>query len=133
MNGASSINRNEICLGPVPSFTFGCVLYSGQRCRNVRQRIPSLADSTPIEITVELFGISDCAIGAPAYTPSILSGILICAQQIMEKKIHYPRNMSENQQDSNDSIALALNASFSDTMVSLLTLYLFLSLIDCSL
>jgi len=73
MNGVNTTNKNEICIGSVPSSTFGNVLYSGQDCRKMNQNIVGTK-----RIVIDLFGLSNCTIAAPAYSVSLLSLLLQC-------------------------------------------------------
>ena len=76
MNGVAATGVSEISLGPLPFSPHGCLLYSGQRCRYLQQRIPNMGMSKDINLVIELFGLIDCRVSAPAYTPSILSSLV---------------------------------------------------------
>lgn len=76
MNGIATTSMSEIAIGPLPFSVHGCILYSGQRCRQLQQHIPGIGGSNGINLLVELFGLSDCTVSAPSFTPSLLSSVI---------------------------------------------------------
>ena len=76
MNGIAATGMNEVCIGPLPFAYSGCLFYCGQKCRRLSQRLSCTGSGPGVDLVLELFGLSECTVSAPAFTPSLLSFIL---------------------------------------------------------
>jgi len=69
----STLNENEVALGPFLSNHFSCTMYSGQSSRTIRLQNDVKA--------ILSFHVSNCVVAAPHYTPSLFLSFLNLAKQ----------------------------------------------------